>query len=196
MDDATPQDLPPVLTAGYGTGPADAMVDWLRAHDVGYLLDVRTTPYSKHQPDYDREPLAARVGAAGVQYAFFGDMLGGRPDDPTCYTDGHVDYQAVRARSFHQRGIDRIRAAWEAGHRVALLCACSRSERCHRARLVGVSLDRAGVPVAHRDPDGRVVSHDVVMARLGSGPDLFGELPEAARSVHRYAHLPTRQCSR
>lgn len=177
---------PLIVTVGYGTSPVDELLRWLRSHGIGFLLDVRSSPYSRRNPDFGRDALRVRAESGGVRYAFFGDLLGGRPADPGCYVAGRVNYDAVRERPGFVRGIARVRAAWEGGHRVALLCACSRPERCHRSKLIGESLVRAGLPVLHRDEQGTLVDHRAVLARLGGGPDLFGGTSGTRGSTRQY----------
>lgn len=187
-----PQDVhgtdlsPPLLTVGYGSSGLNEFVDLLNRTSVAYLLDVRSKPYSRFKPEFNREALAQRLGHEGIRYVFMGDLLGGLPQDPACYTDGKVDYEKVRAQPFYQRGISRLRTAWEQGLTVALMCACGKPEKCHRAKLVGVSLQREGIHVEHVERHGQRTSQDAVMMRLNASPDLFGFMKEAATSRKRY----------
>ena len=176
----------PLLTVGYGSATLDAFLALLVREGMAYLIDVRSKPYSRYKPEFNREALAARLAEANVRYVFMGDQLGGLPDDPTCYTDGKVDYEKVRAMPFHQKGIERLRTAQEQGLGVALMCACGKPEKCHRSKLIGVSLQRAGIPVVHLDQQGRRLDQEAVMMRLNASPDLFGFMKEAATSRKRY----------
>lgn len=97
----------PIYTIGYGSRDLDAFLAALRRYDIGYVVDVRTAPYSRFKPEYNKETLAAALQAAGIRYIFLGDQLGGRPDDPTCYVDGKVDYEQVKTRPFYQAGLAR-----------------------------------------------------------------------------------------
>jgi uncharacterized protein (DUF488 family) len=176
----------PLLTVGYGSSTLDVFLALLAREEVAYLIDVRSKPYSRYKPEFNREALAARLAEAGVRYVFMGDLLGGLPDDPACYTDGKVDYEKVRARPFHQQGVERLRTAQAQGLGVALMCACGKPEKCHRSKLIGVSLQRAGIPVVHLDQQGRRLDQEAVMMRLNASPDLFGFMREAATSRKRY----------
>lgn len=176
----------PLLTVGYGSNSLDAFLALLAREGVDYLIDVRSKPYSRYKPEFNREALDRRLADAGIRYVFMGDLLGGLPDDPACYTDGKVDYEKVRARPFHQHGIERLRTAQAQGLGVALMCACGQPEKCHRSKLIGVSLQRAGIPVVHLDAQGRRLDQEAVMMRLNATPDLFGFMKEAATSRKRY----------
>jgi len=178
----------PLFTVGYGSSKIDQFVDLLKRFDIAYLLDVRSKPYSKYKPEYSREALKQRVEAEGIRYVFMGNLLGGLPKDRNCFTDGKVDYEKVRSQLFYQRGIERLRSAWEQQLRVALLCACGKPERCHRSKLIGVSLQREGIPVVHLDDRGRSFTQKAILMKLNGNPDLFGHIAEVATSRKKYVH--------
>ena len=55
------QDLEPVvLTVGHSTRPLTEFIALLKAHSVARLIDVRTVPRSRHNPQFDREPYRTR----------------------------------------------------------------------------------------------------------------------------------------
>lgn len=86
-----------LLTLGYGNRQLDDVLALLVAHEVRYLIDVRSVPYSRFNPVFSKDNLATTVEKAGVRYVFMGDALGGRPNDRSCYDEaGHVDYLACR----------------------------------------------------------------------------------------------------
>src|SRR5215217_4621665 len=58
-----------VLTIGHSTRPIEAFVELLRAHGVTQLIDVRTVPHSRHNPQYDTQALASSLAGAGIGYA-------------------------------------------------------------------------------------------------------------------------------
>lgn len=74
----------PVLTIGHSTHPLEAFVGLLGRYEVAKVVDVRSTPYSRFNPQFNREPLARNLTACGIEYVFLGAELGGRPDDPSC----------------------------------------------------------------------------------------------------------------
>lgn len=166
---------PTLHSIGYGARTLDELVAALKAHRIEYLLDVRTAPYSKFKPEFSREALDAALKRHGIRYVFVGDTLGGQPRDPDCYTDGKVDYEKVRKQPFFQTGLERLRKAHEQRHRVALMCSEGKPEQCHRSKMIGEALAAAGIPVAHIDEDGQLLTQAQVMHRLTGGQlDFFG----------------------
>ncbi len=180
------RNLGTLFSVGYGSNDMDRFLGLLGRFGFDYLVDVRSKPYSRHKPEYSRAPLERRLRAENVRYVFMGDLLGGLPPDPSCYTDGKVDYEKVRTKEFHRVGIGRLRAAWEQQLRIALMCACAKPERCHRSKLIGVSLQREGIPLVHLDDAGGELDQETVIAKLSASPDLFGFVPEATTSRKRY----------
>jgi uncharacterized protein (DUF488 family) len=179
-----------MLTLGHGKRSIQDTIELLQRHGVRYLVDVRSAPYSRYQPDFSRDALKGHLRAHDIAYLHMGPELGGRPDDPSCYdASGRVDYEACARRPAFHEGIERLRKAWEQGQRVAVLCSESRPENCHRTKLVGEALLRQGIPVTHLDPDGSPASQQEVMERLaGRQAGLFEDMPPATATRSRRRH--------
>jgi uncharacterized protein (DUF488 family) len=158
-----------ILTIGYGKHSPDALLDALRRANVSYVIDVRSSPYSRFQPEFSREPLALALSANHIKYVFMGDLLGGRPKDDDCYTDGKVDYTKTREKDFFVRGIARLKKAYEQGLTVCLLCSEAQPSQCHRAKLVAAALVEDGIDVTHILPNGACRSQTEVIAELTKG---------------------------
>ena len=156
--------------------------DLLLRERVEFLLDVRSSPYSKFQPEFSQGALKASLDAVGVRYVFVGDVLGGRPSDATVYRDGHVDYGLCRAKPWFKQGICRIEASQQGGHVIALMCSEGKPESCHRSKLIGVALVECGIEPEHIDQDGKLVDQEAVMLRLTGGQRLlWAEEPQLSR---------------
>jgi uncharacterized protein (DUF488 family) len=179
----------PLYTIGYGARAIEQFLDALQRYDVAYLIDVRSSPYSRFKPDFSRQPLEAHLRRAGIRYVYLGDALGGRPDDQSCYhSDGKVDYAKVAERDFYRTGIDRLVSAHEQGLAVAIMCSEGKPENCHRSKLIGKTLAGRGIPVAHIDENDELIGQDEVLLRLTGGqPSLFGDELLPAVSRKRYA---------
>ena len=142
-----------VFTIGHGGRTLDEIVEQLRDKGVRFVVDVRSQPYSRYQPEFSKEALDRGLANAELQYLFMGDQLGGRPDDPSCYTEnGNVDYDKCRLRPLFQEGVQRLLTGFERGHSLALLCSEGNPEKCHRSGLIGDGIEqprgRSGASVA------------------------------------------------
>ncbi|HWX45206.1 MAG TPA: DUF488 domain-containing protein [Solirubrobacteraceae bacterium] len=144
-----------LLTVGHSNHTLEHFLALLRAHDVQGIADVRSWPASRYTPWFDSGPLADALREAGVQYAFLGGELGGRPHDRRLYDqDGHVRYDVVARSEAFALGLDKLRRGIEM-LRVAVMCAEENPEHCHRRLLVARVLYEEGVPVLHIRGDGR-----------------------------------------
>jgi uncharacterized protein (DUF488 family) len=155
----------PVFTIGHSTHALDAFVELLRRHEVTAVADVRSAPYSRFNPQFDREALEAELKTRSIRYAFLGREFGARSEDPSCYEKGRVQYARLARTELFRSGIERVvRGADE--HRVALLCAEKEPLECHRTLLVARALHERGIEVRHILADGRAEPHEAAMDRL------------------------------
>lgn len=165
----------PIYTIGYGNRTLEELIALLQQYDIRYLIDVRTSPYSRFKPEFGKEALEQALRPQGIRYVFMGQELGGRPTDPDCYVDGKVDYDRVREKPFYQAGIQRVHTAWKKQLPVVLMCSELRPQECHRAKLIGETLTQLGLPVQHIGEQGQLQSHADVINTLTHGQlTLFG----------------------
>src|SRR5207247_4472917 len=127
--------LRPIYTIGHSTTPEDKFVTWLKARDIDVLLDVRSSPFSRHAPQFNRPALADWLASAGVKYVFGGRSLGGRPTDQALYEFGRVSYKRMSKTTEFLAGLKRL-VLLARTHSVALLCAEAEPLECHRFLLV------------------------------------------------------------
>ncbi len=114
---------------------------------------MRSSPYSRFSPQFNKENLAAALAENEVDYDFQGNSLGGRPNDPSCYDENEVVYAKIREKDWFEDGLARV--CWEGKNRVlALLCAEEDPNECHRQNLLSQELLDKGVSVFHIRGDG------------------------------------------
>lgn len=154
-----------VYTIGHSTHMLKAFVTLLQMHDVSAIADVRSAPYSRFNPQFNRDPFAEALDDEGIRYVFLGNVLGGRSEDPACYKDGRICYDRVAKTESFKSGLVRV-VRGAAKYRIALMCAEKEPLDCHRTLLVSRALDEQGIDVAHIHADGRVEPHDETMNRL------------------------------
>jgi uncharacterized protein (DUF488 family) len=165
-----PQDLL-IHTIGHSDHTTAAFVDLLRRYGITLVVDVRSQPYSRWAPQFNRETLARDLQGAGIAYRFMGDALGGRPADPTLYDPGQErpDYQRVGQTPAYQTGMDQL-LDLAGTEQVAVMCSEGDHRRCHRHLLVAQTLLERGARVLHIQPDGTTVEGERIPQQLS----LFG----------------------
>ena len=130
------------------------------------MADVRSAPYSRWVPHFNKTALDAALNKAGVAYEYVGEELGGRPTDPSCYDEnGQVIYNKVAATDSFQDALSVVmHSAYE--RCVALMCAEKEPLECHRTLLVARAFAEQGVAVEHILADSSVESYDAALDRL------------------------------
>ena len=154
-----------LFTLGHSTHPVPRVIELLQQHGVTCACDVRSQPYSRRNPQFNREAFEKTLREAGITYVYLGKELGGRPEDPACYVDGRVDYERVARTALFEEGMRRL--AEDAGkYRVALVCAEKDPADCHRALLVGREAQQRGWMVNHILADGGLATQNDVVGGL------------------------------
>jgi uncharacterized protein (DUF488 family) len=154
-----------VFTVGHSNHPLEYFIGLLRRHAITALADVRSAPYSRTNPQFNREDLKEAIAAAGISYVFLGKELGARSQDPACYEDGKVRYDRLACTELFRKGLERVREGSEQ-FRVALMCAEREPLDCHRTILVAKHLAARGFDIQHVHGDGGLESHGDAIARL------------------------------
>lgn len=154
-----------ILTIGHSNHAIERFLDLLRRNGVTAVADVRSSPFSRHNPQFSKEALQSVLKDAGIAYIFLGKELGGRSPDKGCYEDGRIQYDRVARTEGFREGIDRVRKG-VGQYRIALMCAEKEPLECHRTLLVARALDKVGERVGHIHADGHVEPHAEAMQRL------------------------------
>ena len=156
----------PVFTIGHSNHSLDTFLSLLGTHGVDLVADVRSTPYSRWVPHFNKNALGSALKQSGISYEYVGEELGGRPGDPSCYDEnGQVMYDKVAATDPFQDALSvMMHAANERS--VVLMCAERDPLECHRTLLVSKALVERGVAVEHILADGGLESYDSALNRL------------------------------
>lgn len=154
-----------IYTIGHSNHSVDTFISLLRKYDISAVADVRSHPYSRHLPHFNRRELGHCLRTIGVRYVFLGRELGARPDDPACYVKGKALYDKIANTLSFQEGLQRLRTGmldWK----IALLCAEKEPVTCHRTILVCRHLREPHVAIEHILGDGNLESHALLEQRL------------------------------
>jgi uncharacterized protein (DUF488 family) len=154
-----------IYTIGHSNHPAERFLTLLLSHGVSAVADVRSRPYSRFNPQFNRETLKATLALRGLEYAFLGEQLGARSKDRSCYESGRVSYARLAATDSFREGLRRLKEGMSA-HTIAIMCAEKDPLQCHRTILVSRQLVMAGIDVTHILSTGELEPHAHAIARL------------------------------
>jgi len=180
----------PIYTVGHSNRTLEAFVELLRAGDVQLVIDIRTVPRSRHNPQFNADVIEQALRPYGIGYARI-DSLGGLrgksktvpPEVNAFWTNASFHNYADYALSpeFHA-GLERL-LALAAEQRAAIMCAEAVWWRCHR-RIVADYLLLAGRDVFHLMGEHRVerARPSEAAVQASDGVHYAARLASAARS--------------
>lgn len=155
-----------LYTIGHSLHPVKKFLELLKQHDINFVIDVRSTPYSKYASMYDRENISNELKNAGISYAFMGKYFGARQDDMSLYTkDGYLDFQKVTNWDVFGKGMDNVIRGMET-NKIALMCLEKKPIDCHRAILVANAFYCKGYSVKHILENGKIQTHQELNEEL------------------------------
>jgi uncharacterized protein (DUF488 family) len=142
----------PIYAVGYSNLSVSKFISLLKAHSVNMLVDVRTIPKSRHQPDFNEAALASKLKKEGIAYIHFKELGGLRKPSRDSINAGwrnesfrgFADYMQTRA--FVSAVLKLIGIS--KNNIVAMMCAEGNPFRCHRS-LIADALTVRGRQVYH-----------------------------------------------
>jgi len=157
-----------LFTIGHSNHSLDKFIHLLEDNGAMTLVDVRTAPYSRYNPQFNKENLESALSDHGIQYAYAGKYLGGRPSDPSFYKNRvvpvegadylhEVDYPEIMKRSWFVQAINRLLELADEQTTV-VMCSEENPADCHRHHLIAQYLmaKNPEVDVCHIRGDGTV----------------------------------------
>lgn len=152
-----------LYTVGHGTADADELTTLLRGAGIAAVVDVRTAPGSRHNPDMTRSAMVEWLPAAGIGYRWE-RRLGGWRRDPPDSPDTALRNRSFAGYAAHMRSAEFGVALDEvlrdaAEQATTVLCSESVWWRCHRRLIADVAQLARDVPVRHLMHDGRATEH-------------------------------------
>jgi uncharacterized protein (DUF488 family) len=172
------------------------LVALLRKYEIEVVADVRTSPFSRFNPQVNRRELRGGLSESGIRYVFLGKELGGRPEADQLYDpDGHVLYGRLAETNEFADGLERLLDGAQR-FRVAVMCSEEDPAECHRFLLITRVLYGMGIRVGHIRGDGTSQrTEDVPTFRDWSVPghEQVSLFDESARSPWRSTRSVSRR---
>lgn len=166
-----------LYTIGHSNHPIDRFLQLLSQYDITTLVDVRSTPYSRFHPQFNKAAVQTVLVENGFEYVYMGDTLGGRPQDPSCYMHGtiprqskdylhEISYPAVMQRPWFIQGTLQLleKASLQT---TCILCSEGDPLQCHRHHLIAkyYLANQPGLTILH-------ILRDRTLIDAGTLPDL------------------------
>jgi uncharacterized protein (DUF488 family) len=137
---------PTIFTVGHSTRPLEEFIELLKAHGVQRVIDIRSIPRSRHNPQFNRESLGPGLRKAKIAYVHLrklGGLRHAKPDSKNlgwhnASFRGFADYMQT---SEFQKNLD-ILITLAQSERIAIMCAEAVPWRCHRSLIADALLAR------------------------------------------------------
>jgi uncharacterized protein (DUF488 family) len=172
-----------LYTIGHGDRGLDVFVDMLRVGGIDTLVDVRRQPGSRRHPHFGREALAAALDAAGIEYRWEGEALGGRRRPRSDSRHAALRSESFRGYADHmespafREALSRVLESARSRH-VAVMCAERHPSQCHRQLVADAAIAR-GFAVVHLLEPARTAEATLHTAARIEGADVVYDVPSS-----------------
>lgn len=179
-----------LFTIGHSNHSLEHFLELLRMQSISAICDVRSSPYSKYSPQFNKDVLVNALPNADIRYVFLGREIGARRSEESCYVGGRARYDLIAGLPLFRKGLEQVIQGIET-HRVALMCSEADPLTCHRTILLCRELMKMqpDLRITHILGDGTVETHEDAQERLIKlhklQPELFGELTSTSGLVNR-----------
>ncbi|MBP1888952.1 uncharacterized protein (DUF488 family) [Clostridium moniliforme] len=139
-----------IFTIGHSNYSMERLIDMLKHFNIDCVVDIRGTPYSKYNVQFDKEAIRYSLKNAGFLYIYMGEELAAKRKTKESYNkEGYADFKKIINEDSFKTGIERLKNGLKKGYKIALLGAMQDPIRCHRAILLGKFLEENGIKVNH-----------------------------------------------
>ena len=150
-----------IFAIGHSNYPYDKLIEMIKKYGIDCVVDIRETPYSKYNTQYNREVLRENLKSSGFTYVYMGHEFGAKRQTKESYNDdGYADFEKVIKEESFLKGIERITKGLQMGYKIVLLGAMQEPIRCHRSIMLGKYLNEKGFDVKYIMHEGNIVNQD------------------------------------
>ena len=156
-----------IYTIGHSNYTMERLIDMLEYYNINCVVDIRRTPYSKYNIQFDKEAIRYTLTNAGFVYIYMGKELAAKRIRKNSYNnEGYSNFEEVIKEEEFKRGVERLKNGCEKGYKIILLGAMQEPIRCHRSILVGRELVKNDFDVKHILDDYSIVTQDDIEEML------------------------------
>jgi uncharacterized protein (DUF488 family) len=152
-----------LFTIGHSNHTLDKFIELLKYHNIRSVFDVRSAPYSRWVPHFNQRSLASTLQEYGIFYKHIPE-LGGRPQLPHLYPNGHISYELYIKEPLFLKNIKNLLSF--SGDMVVIMCSEGDPLVCHRGLLISPILNTYGEQVIHILSDGSLEDYQQSRLRL------------------------------
>lgn len=156
-----------IYTIGHSNYSVEKLIDMLKIYDINCVIDIRGTPYSKYNVQYNKETIRKTLTDKGYLYIYMGKEFAAQRMNRSSYTnEGYSDFEKAMRDEHFLEGINRLKNGLDKGYKIALMGAMQDPINCHRAILVGRALREKGFDVKHILHEGTLASQDELEEKI------------------------------
>ena len=156
-----------IFTIGHSNYSMDRLLAMLDFHHINCIVDIRGTPYSKYNVQFNKEVFSKTLISKGYIYIYMGKEFAVQRQDRSLYTEeGYADFEKVVYDKDFLNGIKRLKLGLKKGYRIVLLGAMQDPISCHRCILLGKALRKFEFNVKHILDDYTIASQEELEERL------------------------------
>ena len=156
-----------IFTIGHSNYSIDRLMDMLNYHNINCIVDIRGTPYSKYNVQFNKETLSKTLTSNGYVYIYMGKEFAVQRQNKNVYTEeGYADFEKVIYDKDFLKGIERLKIGCKKGYKIVLLGAMQDPINCHRSILLGKALENKGFTLKHILHDYKLASQEELEERL------------------------------
>lgn len=156
-----------IFAIGHSNYPFDKLINMIKKYNINCVVDIRETPYSKYNIQYNREVFNESLRNSGFVYIYMGKEFGAKRANKNVYTqEDYADFEKVANEDIFLKGIERLKKGCQMGYKIVLLGAMQEPIRCHRSILVGKVLNEEGFNVKYIMHEGNLASQEDIEESL------------------------------
>ena len=156
-----------IYTIGHSNYPVEWLIQMLRNYNIDTVVDIRGTPYSKYNIQYNKEVIEKTLKSEGFIYIYMASELAAKRINKSSYNEyGYADFEKVINEREFINGIVRLKKGCAMGYNIVLLGAMQDPIRCHRSILCGRELRKSEFNVLHILDDCSTCSQEEIEIRI------------------------------
>lgn len=139
-----------IFTIGHSNYPYEKFISMIKKYDINCVVDIRETPYSKYNVQYNREAFKESLKKDNIAYIYMGNEFGAKRQTKESYNEeGYADFTKVIKEDIFLKGVERLKKGIQMGYKIVLLAAMQDPIRCHRSIMLGRYLNQNGFDIKY-----------------------------------------------